>query len=274
MRTISNRHAIKRRREHRRKPRRSAAGKAIASLAALARFDRHSRPGDDPGRRRDAPHRFRPFHHRVEAGDGRGAAALRQRLARGIRRLPPNSRVPVAEAGHEPRSVQDHLLVGVGAPLPWAADRCRLPGAVRRLLDRRVYPKAATTPSRWPLPAWRTARRGRLVHGEERPRRPHRCQPVPARRPSRHRRDDLRLHALAHPSASAGEGGAGGIAHRGLGRRHRARPHLPPDPGRRVGRRPRRWRRLQHLAGDQWGLGAGRARRARALVPQSVRESG
>ena len=135
-----------------------------------------------------------------------------------------------------------------------------------------LYPKAAAAPSRWPLPAWRTARRGRLVHGEERPRRPHRCQPVPARRPSRHRRADLRLHALAHPSASAGEGGAGAIARRGLGRRHRARPHLPPDPGRRIGRRPRRWRRLQHLAGDQWGLGAGRARRARALVPQSVRE--
>nr|WP_280136656.1 COX15/CtaA family protein [Methyloceanibacter superfactus] len=37
----------------------------------------------------------------------------------------------------------------------------------------------------------------RLVHGEKRARRSHRCQPVPARRPFRRGRPDLRLHTMA-----------------------------------------------------------------------------
>ena len=160
--------------------------------------------GDDPGRRRHAAHRFRPLHHRMEAGDRGDPAAHRERLAGGFRRLSEDPRISRAEAGHEPRSVQDHLLVGVEPPLPRPADRHRLPPALPRLLDRRLHPESSVAAARRPVRARRPARRRRLVHGEERPRLPRRREPVPARSPSRHRRRHPRLHALAYFRSWAG----------------------------------------------------------------------
>ena len=155
-------------------------------------------------------HRFGPVHHRVAADPRRHPAVERGRLAGGFRRLSENPRIYRAQARHEPRRVQDHLLVGMGASFSRPADRRRLLRAVRRVLDRRLYSARAAAAAHRPVPARRASGRGRLVHGEERSGRAHRCEPVPARRAFRHRARHSRLHALAPVRPRR----AGGRAHR------------------------------------------------------------
>ncbi len=122
----------------------------------------------------------------------------------------------------------------------------------------------------------RPARRRRLVHGEERPRRPDRCEPIPARRPSRHRRADLGLYAVASVRARQRSGAM--AAHRpALARRTHGRRRDPPadlsaNSGGRARGGHRRGPGLQHLAADQWRLYPRGAWRAVTLDAQSVRE--
>ena len=163
--------------------------------------------GDDFDRRGHQAHRFGPVHHRVAADLGRRPAVERRRLAGGFRRLSENPRIYRAQARHEPRRIQDHLLVGMGASFSRPADRRRVLRAVRGVLDRRLYSARTAAAARLPVPARRVSGRGRLVHGEKRSGRAHRCQPVPARRAFRHRARHSRLHPLApvRPRPAVGE---------------------------------------------------------------------
>ncbi len=169
----------------------------VRALAYLAWRHRRPHRRHDPRGWRHPAHRFRPVHHRVATDHRRHPAADRGPLASGVRGLPEDPGIYRDQSRHEPRGVQIHLLVGMGASLPRALHRPRLPAAVHRLLDRRLHPAQAHAPAPWPIRPRRPARRARLVHGEKRARRPHRCQPVPARRPFRRGRPDLRLHAMA-----------------------------------------------------------------------------
>ncbi len=191
--------------------RRDAADRhACACLAGLARNRRPAHRGDGPGRGRHASHRFRALHHRMAADHGGDPAALGRRLAKGVRGLSEDPGIFGAEAGHEPRRVQGHLLVGMGASLPWPPDRRRLPRAVCRLLERGFHSPRLSAPAARPVRAWRAAGRRRLVHGEERPRHARRREPIPARRASRRRRADPGLHALAVLRSRRGRREAGG----------------------------------------------------------------
>jgi heme a synthase len=81
-------------------------------------------------------------------------------------------RVPAAAARHDALRVPVHLLLGVPAPVGGAADRPRVPRAVRVLLAARVPrpPLVATLAAA--VRAGRHAGVHGLVHGDERPGRP------------------------------------------------------------------------------------------------------
>ena len=87
---------------------------------------------DAAGGRRDAADRVRAVDHRMEAGDRRGAAADRKAHGRpsskNIRRSRSTSEL---NRGMTLERVQDHLLVGMDASSAGAADRRRVPAAVR-----------------------------------------------------------------------------------------------------------------------------------------------
>ena len=87
-------------------------------------------------------------------------------------------------------------LIGVAFLLPFLAFW------IAGYIPRALLPRA-----RRPVRARRIARRRRLVHGEERPRHARRCEPIPARSPSRHRRRHPRLHAVAYLRSWAGASG-------------------------------------------------------------------
>ena len=75
--------------------------------------------------RRDAAHRLGPVDHRMAADRRHRAAAVACRLAGGVRQVPADPAIPARQQGHEPRRVQGHLLVGMGASPPWPPDRRR-----------------------------------------------------------------------------------------------------------------------------------------------------
>ena len=79
----------------------------------------------DAGRGHQA-HRFRPLHHRVETDPRHHSAAQPVRLGRGIRQVQAFAGIRARQQGHEPRRIQAHLLVGMGAPLPRPLRRLRL----------------------------------------------------------------------------------------------------------------------------------------------------
>ena len=110
--------------------------RATRGRSALARRARSAHRRHDPCRRHDEAHRFRPLHHRVETDRRRDPASVGVRLERSLHGLQDDTGIYRAQARHEPRRIQDHLLVGVGAPLPRAADRICLPRSLRRVLDR------------------------------------------------------------------------------------------------------------------------------------------
>ena len=55
----------------------------------------------------------------------------------GVREIPADPAISAAQQGHEPRGVQAHLLVGMGAPVSRARRRLRLRAAARLLLAHR-----------------------------------------------------------------------------------------------------------------------------------------
>ena len=204
--------------------------------------------GDGAGRRRDPAYGIRPVDHRMEAGDGRGAAALRQFVAGSIRKISGHSAIPRAQSRHEPRRVSDDLLVGMGAPAARSRDRRRVSPAIPVVsLARRR--RAGFAPAIMVhFRARRTARRGRLVDGRLRPCRARRGFAIPAGDASPPRvpdlcRADLDGVALARTRGIAAAGPHsrhGRRAHlsrvdAGLSRRARCRicaPATPTTPGR------------------------------------------
>ncbi len=125
---------------------------------------RHDLPDADR-RRSDAAHRKRPVDHRVEAGDGRGAAAVAGCVAGRVRRLQADSAIPRAQRGHDAQPVQDDLLVGVDASAARAHRRHGVPAAVPLLSLARHDPEASQMAPVGHLRRRRRAWRGRLVDG-------------------------------------------------------------------------------------------------------------
>ncbi len=197
----------------------------------------------DGGRGRgDAADRLWPLHHRMAADRGDRAPAVAGRLARGIRQVPADPPIPPRQPGHEPRRFQGHLLVGMDASLPRPPHRRCLPLAVP------LFPGYRTDSARTAGQAFRYLCTGgpagihRLVHGALRPRRPHRCEPIPAGPAPGARDCDLRRARLggtvdrcAGGASGSHEGRSGG---RGSGD-HAAR--VRADPARRLRRRSESW---------------------------------
>src|SRR5215213_9328070 len=101
----------------------------------------------------------------MEAGHWHAAALERERVANRIRQVQDDPAVSASQQRDDTGRVQDHLLVGMGAPADGPADRRGVPAAVPVVsdegLDRAGF-ALATMDDLWP---WGAARRRRLVDG-------------------------------------------------------------------------------------------------------------
>ncbi len=189
-----------------------------------------------------------------------------QEWERGIRALPEDPAIPADQSGHDGRSVQDDLLVGMGPSPAGAHHRPRLCAAARILLAARPHrAKAEAALARHPG-AWRISGLRRLVDGILGPRQSHGCQPVSARNPSGHRLSDLCLLHVDHAgpvTACRGRGTNEKLEENG--RHHRWHGAFPDLPWRAC-RRSRCGPQLQHLAADGRRAGAGRSVRAATVL--------
>ena len=92
------------------------------------------RRGDDfsdtGGRRRDAAHQSGLSIVEWKPVTGVLPPLCEQRLAGRIREIPGHPAIPRTQPRHEPRRVQDDLLVGMDAPAAGALDRRGVPAAV------------------------------------------------------------------------------------------------------------------------------------------------
>ena len=247
---------------------------------AVALCRRRFGAGDGAGRRRDAAYGIRPLDHRVEAGHGHAAALVRGRLAGRVRKISGHSAIPRAQCRHEPRCVQDDLLVGMDASSARPADRRGVSAAVCLVSVARLGRAGAAAAALVHFRAWRAAGRGRLVDGCFRPCRAHRSLAIPAGDASHSRLRDLRgtdldrAAAFSRSPCSACRGGQG----RGPSSRWRhcaSCSGAGADLSRRARRRLARRLRLQHLAADRRRAGAGcrAAVFCNAAVAEFLRES-
>src|SRR5215216_5558341 len=101
----------------------------------------------------------------MEARHWHAAALERERVANRIRQVQDDPAISASQQRDDTGRVQDHLLVGMGAPADGTADRRGVPAAVSLVpgegLDRAWFALAALDD----LWAWRAARRCRLVDG-------------------------------------------------------------------------------------------------------------
>ena len=151
------------------------------------------------------------FDRRMAAGRGRRAAARRGRMAGGIREVPDDSAIPAAQPRHDPRRVQDHLLVGMESPAARPAHWRGISAAVPVVPVARMGRPQARPGARRHIRPWRAARRGRVVDGGVGPHRtgqrvaisprvspdpglPHLCRAAVGRR-AHHRAGPRRLSA-------------------------------------------------------------------------------
>jgi len=119
--------------------------------------------------RRDAFDGIRSVDRGMEADYRRAAANLRRPMAGRIREIPDHSAIPRAQPWHEPRRLQDNLLVGMVAPAAGKTDGRGLPFAISRIPRVRHY---SAGPARAVVEYFcrgRGARCGWLVDGFVRP---------------------------------------------------------------------------------------------------------
>src|SRR3546814_12468371 len=98
----------------------------------------------------------------MAAVDRLAAAAVRRRVAAGLRPLQTDLAVSVDELRHDPSGVPDDLLVGIRPPPVGPADRGRLRAALPVVPAATAAPPAAGAASLRSLPARRPARRDRI----------------------------------------------------------------------------------------------------------------
>ena len=146
-------------------------GTAWARDQAVALRRRRARPRHGSRRRGDAAYRIRPVDHRMAACHGHAAAAERNAMAERVREISGHPAIPRTQSRHEPRRVQDDLLVGVDAPADRPDDRRGIPAAVFVVPVARLDRARNARPALGDFRAWRASRRRRLVDGRFRSRR-------------------------------------------------------------------------------------------------------
>ena len=241
-------------------------------LASAGRRDdlRHGR-----ARRADPADRIRSVDDRVAAPVRLAAADERLRLAAAVRPLQGDAAVPAGLPRPDRRRLQGDLLAGISAPAVRPVDRRRVPGRLRHSAAAPPPAAPAGPGAGRAVRPRRPAGRARLVHGRQRPGRPARGQPLPARRPPLAGDHPLRLDRLADRP----HGPAGNADRRRGGRRRpagvrRLRRGRADDRVRRLRRRPRRRQNPQHVSADGRRAGAGGLSAAGRRLRRTRRQSG
>src|SRR5476649_1269273 len=115
-----------------------SSGISLTRGAVLAARRRGDDLSDAGGRRRHAADRVRALDCGMEAGHRYAAANVGARMASRVNQVSGDPAIPRAQPRHDPRPVQDDLLVGMVTPDVGARDRRGVPAAVFGILVARL----------------------------------------------------------------------------------------------------------------------------------------